>query len=204
MATDDRSTGQEVFHILGFAGSLRKGSFNRGLLRAAQEVAPAGVQIESYDLAPIPLYNGDVEAQGDPDVVRDFKAHIRGADALLIATPEYNYSIPGVLKNAIDWASRPPASTVLLHKPIALMGATGGNFGTVRAQLALRQSLVFVKAYVLVAPEVLVFRARDRFDAEGNLTDEETRQFVRSLVEALVDWGRRLQAAGLAPQAQAL
>jgi chromate reductase len=198
---EDQRTEQEIFRILGFAGSLRRYSYNRGLLRAAQEVAPAGVEIAIYDIAAIPLYNGDVEAQGDPDPVGDFKARIRAADALLIATPEYNYSVPGVLKNAIDWVSRPPANSVLVHKPIALMGATGGNFGTVRAQLALRQSLVFTRSYVLVAPEVLVFRAADRFDAQGNLTDEETRRFVRSLVEALVDWARRLQAGGLASRA---
>lgn len=185
--------GESTFHILGIPGSLRRQSYNLGLLRAARELAPEGVEIEIYDLAQIPLYNGDIEAAGDPDPVRDLKDRIRAANALLIATPEYNYSIPGVLKNAIDWASRPPTMSPLRYKPIAIMGASPGNFGTVRAQLALRQVFFFTESYVLLKPEVLVFGARDRFDAAGNLTDETTRGLVRSLVEALVDWSRRVQ-----------
>src|SRR4051794_12733755 len=116
----------EKLHLLAFAGSLRRRSFNRGLIRAAVEVVPAGIEIETFDLAPIPLYNGDVEEQGLPQPVADFKDKIRAADALLIATPEYNYSIPGVLKNAIDWASRPPTPSPLQRKPVALMGASAG------------------------------------------------------------------------------
>src|SRR5438105_1890059 len=112
------------FEVLGIAGSLRRASYNRGLIRAAREVAPQGMEISAFDLLPVPLYNGDVEAEGDPEPVRDLKERIRAADALLIAAPEYNYSIPGVLKNAIDWASRPPSDSALRHKPIALMGAS--------------------------------------------------------------------------------
>ncbi len=199
-STSEGNAGEPV-RILGVAGSLRQYSFNRGLLRAALELVPEGAQIEVYEIGAIPLYNGDVEAQGDPQAVQDWKAHIRGAAALLIATPEYNYSIPGVLKNAIDWASRPAPNSVLLHKPIALMGATSGIGATIRAQLALRQVFVFTRSYVLPPPEVLVNNARTRFDERGNLTDEETRRFVRALLEALVDWTRRLQVAGLAPRA---
>ena len=124
------------FQILGIAGSLRLASYNRGLIRAAQQVAPDGVEIAAFDLLPIPLYNADVEAEGAPAPVRDLKERIRAADALLIATPEYNYSIPGVQKNAIDWASRPPQDSPLRHKPIGLMGASPGGFGTVRSQLS--------------------------------------------------------------------
>ncbi len=182
------------FQILGIAGSLRKASYNRGLLRAAREVAPEGVDIDIFDLLPIPLYNGDVEAAGDPAPVRELKERIRAADALLIATPEYNYSIPGVLKNAIDWASRPPQDSPLRHKPIALMGASPGGFGTVRSQLALRQVFVFTKSYVLLEPEVHVSAAGDKFDAEGNLSDAQTPQNVRALVMALVEWARLLRA----------
>src|SRR5205814_8833807 len=123
----------------GIAGSLRTGSYNRALLRAAQELAPAGLELLTFDLAPIPLYDGDVEAQGDPEPVGALKTAIRDADALLIVTPEYNYGVPGVLKNAIDWASRPPGQSPLNGKPAALMGATPGMTGTARAQLQIRQ-----------------------------------------------------------------
>ena len=130
----------DALQILGFAGSLRRESFNRALLRAAQELAPADLSISVFDLTPIPSYNGDVEAAGDPEPVTAFKGALRQADGLLIATPEYNYSVPGVLKNAIDWASRPSGNSPLRGKPAMLMGATPGSSGTMRAQLALRQS----------------------------------------------------------------
>ena len=178
--------------VLGFAGSLRKGSYNRGLLRAAQELCPEGMEITIFDLKPIPLYDADVEAAGDPESVRAFKKAIADADALLIATPEYNYGVPGVLKNAIDWASRPPRASVLNRKPAALLGASGGATGTARAQLQLRQAFVFTQTYPLAQPEVLVAKAQDKFDAEGRLTDEPTRAFVRKLLEALAEWTQRL------------
>ena len=181
----------DTLRILGFAGSLRRASFNRGLLRAAVEAAPSGIAVETFDLAPIPPYNADVEAEGDPEPVAALKERIVGADALLIVTPEANYSIPGVLKNAIDWASRPPQSA-FEGKPIALAGATPGGFGTVRAQLALRQVFVFTNSYVLPKPELWVSRARERFDEAGNLVDDRVRTELRALLEALAAFARRL------------
>ena len=175
--------------VLGFAGSLRSGSFNRALLRAAQELAPEGMRIEVFDLAPIPPYNQDLDADElRPGAVEELKRRIREADALLIAVPEYNYGPSGVLKNAIDWASRPPLGSPLDGKRAALMGASGGDSGTARAQLALRQSFVFTNTFVLNKPEVLVRRARERFDAGLRLVDEPTRRFVRQLLEALAGW----------------
>ncbi len=182
--------------ILGFAGSLRKGSYNRALLRAAVETAPRDLEIVTFDLAPIPLYDGDVEAQGDPAPVTAFKAAIRDADGLLIATPEYNYGVPGVLKNAIDWASRPlppSGARVLAGKPAAIMGASMGMGGTIRAQYALRQSFVFTQVHALLAPEIFVARAQDKFDAEGRLTDDKTRELVGKLLAALLDWTKKLK-----------
>jgi chromate reductase len=151
------------------------------------------MEIVPFDLAGVPLYNGDVEAAGDPEAVTALKGAIREADALLIATPEYNFGVPGVLKNAIDWASRPPGKSPLNGKPAALMGATPGMGGTGRAQMSLRQSFVFTQTLVLVGPEVLVARAREKFDASGRLADEATRGFVRKLLEALADWTVRLR-----------
>jgi chromate reductase len=173
---------------------------NRGLLRAAIELAPDDMVITPYEgLRTIPPYDGDVEAEGDPDPVADLKARIRGADALLIVSPEYNYGIPGVLKNAIDWVSRPPRTSPLSHKPIAIMGASTGNFGTARCQLALRQTFHFTKSYVLIEPDVLVVRAAERFDDEGNLRDEATREHVARLVESLERWVRGLRAGAIIP-----
>ena len=193
MANDTAS-----LRVLGIAGSLRAGSFNRMLLRAAAELAPAGMEIRSFDIAPFPLYNADVEAQGDPEPVAALKAAIRDADALLVATPEYNFGVPGVLKNAVDWASRPPDKTPLRGKPAAIMGASPGATGTARAQLQLRQAFVFTQTPAVLAPEVLVARAHEKFDKEGRLTDEPTRGFVRKLLLALQDWTLRLRggAAG--------
>lgn len=182
--------------VAGIAGSLRAGSYNRALLRAAQELAPPGMTIEIVDLHAIPLFNEDVEAQGDPEPVAALKSAIRQADALLVSTPEYNHGIPGVLKNAIDWASRPPRSSVLNGKPAAIMGASPGMVGTARSQSQLRQAFVFTGTLALLQPEVLVARAHERFDAAGRLADEPTRHHVRRLLEALADWTRRLQAAG--------
>ncbi|RIK40149.1 MAG: hypothetical protein DCC58_14325 [Chloroflexi bacterium] len=184
----------EPFHILAFSGSLRQHSFNSGLLRAAQQVTPDHVVIEIHHLGDIPLYDADVEAAGVPEPVRAFAEKIRAADAVLIATPEYNYSFPGVLKNAIDWVSRPAVQTPLRRKPVAIMGAAGGQWGTVRAQLHLRQVLASaIEAYTLVKPEVMVPRAGSVFDDHGNLEDDDVRDRVRALVEALVDWARRLE-----------
>lgn len=180
--------------ILGLSGSLRAGSYNRALLRAAQELAPAGVEIEPFEIGRLPHYDGDLEAAGDP-VVEAFKEAIRAADGILIATPEYNRGVPGVLKNALDWASRPPIASPLAGKPVALMGASTGQGGTRRAQEQLRDALAFPGAEVLRGPEVLVPAAYERFDADGRLVHAETRESVRALVEAF--------AAGIAAPAGA-
>lgn len=180
-----------TIRILGIAGSLRKESFNRGALRAAQELAPEGVEIEIFDLDGIPGFNQDQERE-PPAIVAEFKKKIREADAIIFSTPEYNYSIPGVLKNAIDWASRPYGDSAWDGKPAAIMGASGGNIATARAQYDLRKSMVFLNMFPINKPEVMIGGAGDKFDAEGNLTDETTRDFIRKQVEALVEWTRRL------------
>src|SRR5215208_5468564 len=179
-------------HVLGFAGSLRRGSYNRAALRAAVELMPEGGSLETFDLDGIPLYHGDIETEGFPAAVLAFKDAIREADALLIVTPEYNYSMPGVLKNAIDWASRPPQDSPLNDKPVAIMGASMGGFGTVRAQLHLRQVCVFTNMLPLNKPEVMISAAHEKFDGDGRLTDERSRQAIRALLEALLVWTRRL------------
>ena len=185
-----------TFHLLGIPGSLRAGSYNRGLLRAAAEVLPPGVGLDLFPLNDIPPYNGDVESQGDPEPVAELKRRIAAAEALLIATPEYNYSIPGVLKNAIDWASRPPKTSPLRQKPVGIMGASGGESGTMRAQLALRQVFVFTGSYALVQPEFRVPNASQKFNAEGKLVDEDLRERLRAFVAALVDWARLVGGGG--------
>jgi chromate reductase len=189
--TDSRSAKIEV---LGIAGSLREGSYNRALLRAARDLAPEALEIRIFErLVDIPLYNEDVRARGDPEPVVALKEAIQQADAILWVTPEYNFSIPGVLKNAIDWASRPPDTSPLNGKPVAIMGATSGTWGTVRSQMHLRQVCVFTNMLPVNKPQVLVARAESKFDANGRLTDETTRRFVRQLLEALVEWTLRLQ-----------
>ena len=182
--------------FLGIAGSLRRDSYNRGLIRAAIEVAPAGIEVIPFDLADIPMYNGDIEAEGDPTAVARFKRAIDDADAVVIATPEYNHCVPGVLKNAIDWASRPARGSVLTNKPVAVMGASSGRGGTARAQAHLRDGLAYTNGFVLPLPEVLVGRAQERFDERGNLTDADTREEVRDLLVSLAAWTRRLQRSG--------
>jgi len=178
--------------FLGIAGSLRRASYNRGLIRAAVEVAPAGTSVLPYDLADIPMFNADVETEGDPPAVADFKRAIAAADALVIATPEYNHCVPGVLKNAVDWASRPPRTAVLAGKPVAIMGASTGRGATARAQAHLRDGLAYTNGFVLPLPEVLVAIAGEKFDGDGNLTDRATLAEVRDLLISLAAWTRRL------------
>jgi chromate reductase len=173
--------------ILGFAGSLRKGSFNKMLLQTALDVEPEGMDIEIFDLEGIPPFNQDLE-NNQHEKVKEFKSKIGNADGLLIATPEYNYSIPGVLKNAIDAASRPYGTSPFEGKPVAIMGASIGMIGTARAQYHLRQSMVFLNSYPLNRPEVMVTFAESKFDNQGRLTDEKTREKVRELLDALVMW----------------
>jgi chromate reductase len=178
--------------ILGFAGSLRKDSYNKALLRAALEMVPAGAALEIFDLEGIPPFNQDLENQ-PPEKVKEFKAKIRAADAILIATPEYNYSIPGILKNAIDNASRPYGDNAFDGKPAAIMGASIGMLGTARAQYHLRQSLVFLNMYPLNQPEVMVPLAYEKIDQNGRLIDQKTREKIKELLEALVIWTERLK-----------
>jgi chromate reductase len=184
----------DAIRILGVAGSLRAGSFNRSLLRAAVELAPAGMEIATFEgLRDIPPYDADAEAAGEPAPVAAWKDAIRNADALLFVTPEYNYGIPGLLKNAYDWASRPPGKSPLNRKPAGIMGVSGGNSGTARAQLALRQSFIFTETYGMLRPEVLVPRGAEKFDAAGRLTDERTREAVRKFLQAFALWIERFR-----------
>jgi chromate reductase len=178
--------------ILGFAGSLRKDSYNRALLRAASKMMPTNTRLEVFDLEGIPLFNQDYETQ-PPEKIKEFKNKIRSADAILIATPEYNYSIPGVLKNAIDWVSRPPGDNVLRGKPVAIMGASTGRFGTARAQYHLRQCFVFLDMLPINHPEVMISNAKDSFDERGKLKDAKAEQLVAELIKQLVVWTEKVK-----------
>ncbi len=178
--------------ILGISGSLRKASFNSGLLRAAQEIAPEQMEIAILDINDLPLYNGDVEAKGDPASVVALKLAIRDADAVLFATPEYNWSISGALKNAIDWASRDREEGSFMGKPATIIGA-GGRAGTARAQMQLREILAELGSVVMVKPGVLVQAfAPPRFDSQGNLIDEETKDLLRKHLDEFTTWIPRL------------
>ncbi len=170
---------RKPFRILAVAGSLRQGSYNRGLLRTAQEVAPEWVEVRFFDIGQLPFFNEDVEAAGDPEPVRRFKDAIAASNAVLIATPEYNGAVPGVLANAIDWASRPSGRSVLRNKPVAVMGAVLGQSGSANAQAALRGVLGRIGAIVVPDPQVLVPRASSLFDEQVDLRDEGTREEIR-------------------------
>lgn len=177
----------QIIRVLGFAGSLRKASRNRGLLRAAAEVLPDGMSLQTFDLSGIPLYNADVEKAGFPDVVTRFKQAVTESDAVLIATPEYNHSIPGVLKNAIDWGSRPPRDSPFREKPVGIVGAAG-SVGSTLAQAHLRQVLVSEGMFILSKPEVRIKRSWEKFDENGNLTDERSRKELVHFLEVFKDW----------------
>ena len=177
--------------ILGIAGSLRRASYNRAALRAATALVPAGATLDAFELDGIPGFNQDEEQNPPPRVV-ELKRSIRAADALLIVTPEYNYSVPGVLKNAIDWASRPYGDSAWSGKPAAIMGASVGTIGTARAQYHLRQIFVFLNVLAINQPEVMIGNAATRFDGDGNLTDETTKKLIGDLLRNLVEWTRRL------------
>jgi len=179
--------------ILGFAGSLRKQSYNKSILQAAVEVAPDDIELQIIDLEGIPLFNQDLEGNPNAKTV-EFKTRIRTADAILIATPEYNYSIPGVLKNAIDTASRPYGDNAFDGKPVAIMGASISKLGTARAQYHLRQCCIFLNMYPLNHPEVMVANAHEKVDASGRLVDQETKDRIKELLEALAVWTRQLKA----------
>jgi len=181
--------------VVGIAGSLREGSYNRGLLVSARELAPAGMTINIHDIADIPLYNEDVENAGVPGSVARLRAAVAEADGLLIATPEYNHGVPGVMKNTIDWLSRPPRASVLNGKPAAIMGASQGAIGTARSQSQLRQAFVFTNTPAMLQPEVLVANARAKFDASGRLIDAATREFLAGFLNQFVQWMTRFLPA---------
>jgi len=178
--------------ILGFAGSLRSGSYNRALLRAAAELLPKEATLEIFDLEGIPPFNQELEARM-PEKVKEFKAKIRAADAILIATPEHNYSVPGVLKNAIDWASRPHGDNSFEGKPAAIMSASTGMLGGARAQYHLRQIFVFLDMYPVNKPEVFVNFAAQKIDQQGRLTDETTGKIIKQLLDSLIALTKRLK-----------
>jgi chromate reductase len=174
--------------VAAIAGSLRQGSYNQALLRAAQELAPAGMRIGIHDLSGIPLFNEDVERAAIPDPVVALRAVVAEADAFLVATPEYNHGVPGVMKNAFDWLSRPAGKSVLNGKPSGIIGASPGFTGSARAQSQLRQSFVFTNTPVFLQPEVLVGRAHEKFDSTGRLTDETTRKFLVLFLNEFATW----------------
>jgi len=182
---------ESELRVLALNGSLRAASYNGLLLREAETLAPPELTIRRFGLGEIPPYNADIELAGEPPSVAALRAEVSGAGALLIASPEYNYGVPGVLKNAIDWISRPPGSTPFRRKPVAIMGASTGQSGTMRMQIQLRTSLQSVEAYVMPKPEMVVAHCRDKFGSDGRLTDERTREHLRGFLAAMLDWCRR-------------
>lgn len=178
--------------ILGIAGSLRKNSYNKTLLQTASTLVPNDAILHIFDIEGIPVFNQDMETR-PPQKVKEFKTKIREADAILIATPEYNYSIPGTLKNAIDWASRPPHDNAFNQKPVAIMGASTGRLGTARAQYHLRQCFVFLNMFPINKPEVMVDHADAKIDDSGNLNDPKTKQLIAELIANLVEWTKKLK-----------
>jgi chromate reductase len=178
----------------GFAGSLRKGSYNRLLLRALKAVAPPDITLNILDISGVPLYNQDLDTEDPPKAVRLLRDAIRASDGLIIVTPEHNYSVSGVTKTVIEWTSRPPESSVLDGKPVAVMGGAPGGFGSVRAQLAVRQMSPETGMLMLQDPEIRVSRIHTKFDERGQLVDEELRRDLAEFLQAMAAWTRRLQA----------
>jgi chromate reductase, NAD(P)H dehydrogenase (quinone) len=183
---------KNMTNILGFAGSLRKGSYNRALLRAAAELTPEDAGLEIFDLEGIPPFNQDLEVSV-PEKVKEFKSKIKAAEAILIVTPEHNYSVPGVLKNAIDWASRPYGDNSFDGKPAAIMSASTGMLGGARAQYHLRQTLVFLNMHPVNKPEVFITFAAQKFNEQGTLTDEKAKEVISTLLKTLVTWSKKLR-----------
>lgn len=177
--------------VLGIAGSLRQGSYNKAALRAAVALAPEGLSIDTFDIKPLPMYDGDVEAAGAPAAVTDLWKRVAATDAILFVTPEYNFSMSGPTKNTVDWISRDPAKA-FAGKPTAMMGASRGATGTARAQYHLRQSMVLLDMHPVNKPEVFIGAAHTKFDEAGNLTDPGTRDFIAQLLVALRDWTRKI------------
>jgi len=196
MTAPPSAVGSAAIRVFGIAGSLRKASYNRALLRAAVELAPEGMTIDIWDrVGELPLYNADLDTESPPEVVVSLRNAVRSADALLFATPEYNYGTPAPLKNALDWALRPSATASLKGKPAGIIGAATGLIGgTARGQDALRQSFVYTQTYALQAPEILIASARDKFDADLRLTDEKTREFLRKYLVSLHGWALKFKS----------
>ncbi|MBI1245431.1 MAG: hypothetical protein GC202_10535 [Alphaproteobacteria bacterium] len=184
------------FSILAIPGSLRAKSFNRALLEYARKTAPASLTLEIRDIADIPLFNQDVEAKGYPEAVAKLHAEVAAADGILLATPEYNSGIPGVLKNALDWMSRPPGKATCAGKPVAVIGATPGVGGTVRAQVVMRPVLSGMGMLQLVGADTAVPGAGAAFDADGNLVDEKARAALARTLDAFAAWIARLAPNG--------
>ena len=182
----------EKIKIFAFAGSLRKGSYNKAILRAAAKLLPQNAEMEIFDLEGIPLFNQDLERQALAKI-KELKEKIKAADAILIATAEYNYSIPGVLKNAIDWASRPYGDNSFDSKPLAIMGASTGSIATARAQYHLRQSCVFLNMHPLNKPEVMIGMVQEKLDENGELKDEKTKEIIKSMLVNLIDLTKQLR-----------
>lgn len=185
----------DPIRVAALCGSLRKASYNMMALRTAIEVAPAGMTITPAEIGDLPLYNDDIRQQGFPAPAARLGKALGEADAILIVTPEYNFSIPGVLKNAIDWVSRLQPQP-FDGKPVAIMGAAMGPLGTGRAQYDLRKMMVFLNAYPVNKPEVFIGMAQNKFDAEGKLTDQPTREFIQKLLVALQAWTAQLKPKG--------
>lgn len=179
-------------HVVAISGSLRRASYNSAALRAARDVMPDGMTMEIVGIGALPLYNEDARVDGDPASVIALRERIATAHAILIATPEYNFSVPGVLKNAIDWISRVP-ELPFNDKPLGIIGASTGILGTGRAQYHLRQMAVFLNMHVMNKPEVFIARAQEKFDADGRLTDDRTREFLRTFMAAFAVWARRMR-----------
>ena len=184
-----------LIKVVAISGSLRRDSYNTAALRAAMELKPEGMTISLADFRDLPLYSDEIDGDATPEVVRSFKAQIRGADGILIASPEYNFSIPGGLKNAIDWVSRGPVAMKndFANKPVAILGASGGLLGTARMQYHLRQVLGALDAHLLNKPEVMISQAPSKFDASGKLTDDATREVLKKQLAAFEAWIHRLK-----------
>lgn len=184
-----------IYEVAAIVGSLRKASFNRGLLRAAIELQPEGMRITEAPIGDLPLFNQDVEQEGDPAAVQELKAQILASDAVLLITPEYNQSVSGVMKNAIDWASRPYGQVRVLNgKPVAILGVSGGQYGTARAQLDLRKMLPYLGMYLLPKPEIYLGPGNELFDDDNNLTDEKTRDRLGELLTKLLAWTKLIRS----------
>jgi chromate reductase, NAD(P)H dehydrogenase (quinone) len=189
----ERPVPKDAFRVVGIAGSLRRASYNRALLCAAQQLAPPSLRIEVEELDDVPMFNADLDETAPPEAVTRLRLSVLAADGLLLVTPEYNHGVPGVMKNAIDWLSQPLRQSVLDGKPTALMGASTGFAGTARGQSQLRQAFVLTNTPTMLRPEVLVGRAHEKFDGTGRLTDEGTRQFVANFLELFAAWIRQQQ-----------